>query len=46
MASRTINPGMIGERYGSHLVEARHIDYFVISLNNDMSNQLIVSEST
>lgn len=33
---------MIGERYGSYLVEAHHIDYFVKSLNNDMSNQLIV----
>ena len=28
--------------YGSHIVEAHHIDYFVSSLNNDASNQLIV----
>lgn len=33
---------MVGERYGSHVVEAHHIDYFVKSLNNDMDNQLIV----
>ena len=33
---------LIGERYGSRLVEAHHIDYFVKSLNNDASNQLIV----
>lgn len=32
----------IGEKYGSNLVEAHHIDYFVKSLNNDMSNLLIV----
>jgi len=32
----------IGEEYGSHIVEAHHIDYFVSSLNNDASNQLIV----
>ena len=32
----------ICERYGSNLVEAHHIDYFVKSLNNDMKNQLIV----
>ena len=33
---------LIGEEYGSHVVEAHHIDYFVKSLNNDASNQLIV----
>ncbi|TWH52011.1 HNH endonuclease [Sporomusa sp. KB1] len=32
----------IGEAYGSHVVEAHHIDYFVQSLNNDSQNQLIV----
>lgn len=33
---------MIGEEYDSHLVEAHHINYFVNSLNNDLSNLLIV----
>ncbi len=33
---------LIGEEYGSHVVEAHHIDYFVTSLNNDASNQLII----
>jgi len=33
---------LIGEEYGSHIAEAHHIDYFVNSLNNDASNQLIV----
>lgn len=33
---------LIGEEFGSHIVEAHHIDYFVSSLNNDASNQLIV----
>lgn len=33
---------MIGEEYSAHVVEAHHIDYFVRSLNNDASNQLIV----
>jgi 5-methylcytosine-specific restriction enzyme A len=33
---------MIGEEYGSHIVEAHHIDYFVSSLNNDANNQMIV----
>lgn len=33
---------LIGEEYGSHIVEAHHIDYFVFRLNNDASNQLIV----
>lgn len=34
--------GLIGEEFGSHIAEAHHIDYFVSSLNNDASNQLIV----
>lgn len=33
---------VIGEEYGTHVVEAHHIDYFVSSLNNDADNQLIV----
>lgn len=33
---------MIGEEFGSHIAEAHHIDYFVKSLNNDASNQMIV----
>jgi 5-methylcytosine-specific restriction endonuclease McrA len=33
---------LIGEEYGSHVVETHHIDYFVNSLNNDASNQIIV----
>ena len=33
---------IIGESYGSHVAEAHHIDYFVKSLNNDASNQIIV----
>lgn len=33
---------IIGEQYGSHIVEAHHIDYFVNSLNNDANNQMIV----
>ena len=33
---------LIGEEFGSHIVEAHHIDYFVNSLNNDSSNQMIV----
>ena len=33
---------LIGEEYGSHVVEAHHIDYFVKSLNNDANNQIIV----
>lgn len=32
----------IGDNYGTHIAEAHHIDYFVNSLNNDASNQLIV----
>lgn len=32
----------IGEKYASHVVEAHHIEYFVQSLNNDASNQMIV----
>ena len=33
---------LIGEEFGSHIAEAHHIDYFVNSLNNDASNQMIV----
>lgn len=33
---------LIGEKYGSYVVEAHHIDYFVRSLNNDASNQMIL----
>lgn len=33
---------LIGEEYAAHVVEAHHIEYFVKSLNNDASNQLIV----
>lgn len=33
---------LIGEEYGSHIVEAHHIEYFITSLNNDANNQLIV----
>ena len=33
---------LIGEEYSAHVVEAHHIDYFVKSLNNDASNQMIV----
>lgn len=33
---------LIGEEYGTHVVEAHHIDYFVNSLNNDADNQMIV----
>ena len=33
---------VIGEEYGSHIAEAHHIDYFVNSLNNDASNQMVV----
>lgn len=32
----------IGEKYGSHLIHAHHIDYFTRSLNNDATNILIV----
>ena len=32
----------IGEKYESNIVEAHHIDYFVKSQNNDISNLLIV----
>jgi len=32
----------IGERYGSNLIHAHHIDYFTHSLNNDMNNIMIV----
>jgi predicted restriction endonuclease len=33
---------LIGENYGTHTVEAHHIDYFVKSINNNANNQLIV----
>lgn len=36
---------VIGEKYGSHIAEAHHIDYFVNSLNNDANNQMIVCPS-
>lgn len=32
----------VGEDYGTQVVEAHHIDYFVSSLNNDFNNQLII----
>lgn len=31
-----------GEEFGSHIAEVHHIDYFVLRLNNDANNQLIV----
>ena len=33
---------LIGGEYGIHVCDAHHIDYFIKSLNNDASNQLIV----
>lgn len=33
---------VIGEKYGSHIAEAHHIDYFINSLNDDANNQMIV----
>jgi len=33
---------LIGEECGSHIAEAHHIEYFINSLNNDASNQMIV----
>ena len=33
---------VVGKKYGSHIAEAHHIDYFVNSLNNDANNQMIV----
>ncbi len=33
---------LIGEEYSAHVVEAHYIEYFVKSLNNDASNQMIV----
>jgi len=33
---------LIGEKYGTKVIESHHIDYYVNSLNNDASNQLIV----
>ena len=32
----------IGEEYGSQIVEAHHIEYFIHSLNNDSQNLIIV----
>lgn len=32
----------IGEEYDAHIAEVHHIDYFVKSLNNDISNLLVV----
>ena len=32
----------IGAQYGSNLIHAHHIDYFVKSMNNDASNVLVV----
>lgn len=32
----------VGEAYGAYVAEAHHIDYFVKSLNNDASNQMIL----
>ncbi len=32
----------IGEKYGSSLIHAHHIEYFTKSMNNDASNVLIV----
>lgn len=33
---------LIGEEFGAHIAETHHIDYFVKSLNNDASNQMVV----
>lgn len=33
---------LIGEECGSHIAEVHHIEYFINSLNNDASNQMIV----
>lgn len=33
---------LFGQKYGSHVVEVHHIDYFVKSLNNNIDNQLVV----
>ena len=33
---------LIGEEYSTHVAQAHHIDYFVTSLNNDATNQLII----
>ena len=32
----------IGEKYGSHLIHAHHINYFTKSLNNNQDNVMIV----
>jgi 5-methylcytosine-specific restriction enzyme A len=31
-----------GQRFDAHIVESHHIDPFVISMNNDASNQIII----
>lgn len=31
-----------GKRYDAHVVESHHIDSFVVSMNNDAANQLII----
>ena len=31
-----------GDRYDAHIVEAHHINHFVVSLNNDAVNQIII----
>ena len=33
---------VIGEQYALYIAKARHIDYFVHSLNNDANNHMIV----
>lgn len=33
---------LIGEKFDTHVAEAHHIDYFVLSLNNDANNQMIL----
>lgn len=33
---------LIGEEFGAHICDAHHIDYFVKSMNNDASNQMIL----
>ena len=33
---------LVGEEFGAQIAEAHHIDYFVKSLNNDASNQMIL----
>src|SRR5659263_430634 len=31
-----------GDKYGTRIVETHHIESFVVSLNNDSSNQIII----